>query len=247
MSKNFKTRHSSAYIADTPLSYHKADNEIHTHRHSDRRGANDMDTGVDTTDQEPPVKSFTQIIGGGTSLNRSKTALVKCYNCGVDVTGKYYTRPHTRQRGGTFVCDPIPCCRPGCLLRVCYESGDKNSLRYFKEMYGRDVTCAPPRSLLFIPGGMDINAYHQAMDRKKDIIVESNEVRTVYLPTVVTTLYIEDYKKLGDTMNDNVNTHSSTSEKTQKSHYTLDIPTSTIQNQCLSSFEGVFRKCHTNN
>jgi len=236
----FVPRQSSAFVSDAlPSQINTDDKELH--RGSPQLNPEDtMDTSAPT--DKRPLKSFTQIINPQQDNHLSSgPSVMYCYNCGGLITGKPYTRPRTRQIGGVFGCDQVPCCRPGCLLRVCYDEGDTNSLGYFREIYGNEIVCAPPRALLYIRGGMDLKTYHGCMDAKKHIIEEPPNIRTAFLPTIVTTVYVEEYTMLGDAVTDN-NPIETRNEPINRVS-TPKINTTVLNKQGLSQVQNIFKKC----
>lgn len=238
----FRPRQSSAFVSDTsPTQSNDTDKD--TRLPSAHPSASDtMDTSTPT--EGSSLKSFTQIISTQQGTRSSSTPRpMYCYNCGVLITGKPHTRPRTRQSGGVFGCDQVPCCRPGCLLRVCYDEGDTSSLGYFREIYGTEVVCAPPRSLLYIPGGMDLKIYHRSMDSNKHIIEEPVDIRTALLPTIVTTVYIEEYPMLGDVTMDKSKSHEINPGTTPTNQLSTKINTTVLKKHGLVQVQNIFKKC----
>ena len=86
----------------------------------------------------------------------------QCYNCNRPIQGRICFRPLSLNAMEQIMVSPIPHCSPSCVMRSIkdgsYDAQDHMMLFYI--LYGKDVVCAPPRALLYLPGGLTLDQYH---------------------------------------------------------------------------------------
>lgn len=126
-----------------------------------------------------------------------------CFNCSRRVKGNLYFYPvDYHEKMERFISNPLPHCRPECAKRTMMgKDNNTDCLNFFKLMYG-NVIPAPPRELLYIPGGDSLEEYHKKIDDK--IVQETFEN---YIIPFFANMYVsstmvgEDFKILKDIHN----------------------------------------------
>lgn len=85
----------------------------------------------------------------------------RCYNCTQHIYGRVYFCPKDVDNKQCYTLNSIPHCSASCALRTVIDTkSNDDQVMLFYLYYGEHVQCAPPRSLLFIPNGFDIETYH---------------------------------------------------------------------------------------
>jgi hypothetical protein len=103
--------------------------------------------------------------------------LWRCYNCNRNIMGQIYFYPTNQTLMGEYECSIIPHCRTGCVFRTLREiPNNANLLALFALMYGPDVICAPPRYMLYIPGGNTESEYHDFIDNQIVLVADSADI-----------------------------------------------------------------------
>jgi hypothetical protein len=125
---------------------------------------------------------------------------LKCYNCAGQIEKQVYFYPHTYTKHAEFVSSPIPHCRPSCVLRTVHDIPNNFDLMgIFYLMYGSTVSCAPPRHLLYVPGGLSHEAYHHTIDDKLVIHEEQgNTVRSYLSPMYTSCTFLKGHQLVKD-------------------------------------------------
>jgi hypothetical protein len=65
-------------------------------------------------------------------------------------------------------------------------------------MYGANITCAPPRFLLYVPGGFDLVKYHQIIDDQIVVQEELPFTRSLHAPIFLTFTLFKDHQLVPD-------------------------------------------------
>lgn len=123
----------------------------------------------------------------------------RCYNCCNAIQNKIYFYPTDYTKLGEFMVSPIPHCRAACALRTVIDLPNNfDILSNFHLLYGLNVTCAPPRHLLFIPGGSSSEEYHSMID--DSLVVESDQkmVRSFLAPLFFSCTFLKDHQLVKD-------------------------------------------------
>ena len=133
-----------------------------------------------------------------------------CFNCTRPIEGKMIFYPTQLTIINEFEVNPIPHCRPACAYRSVQDlPTNKNKLlNLFFLMYGPHIVCAPPRFLLFIPGGLTLEEYHQRIDEKYLITVSRQEnIRSFFGVMVVSCTLFKNHQLVKDVVafNDELN------------------------------------------
>lgn len=126
----------------------------------------------------------------------------RCYNCQRPIPGAMYFYPeqfHFQTNEPT--CNPIPHCRPECVLRTLHDMPNKDELlTNFFLMYGHEYLSAPPRFLLHIPGGLTIEAYHKTIDEGFLMDKQDPLVRGLMAPVFVSCTLFKDHRLVPETI-----------------------------------------------
>jgi hypothetical protein len=97
-----------------------------------------------------------------------------CYNCVSSIEKQIFFYPIQNAIHNSFICSPIPHCSPECCLRTITDLMNNQNLKeLFFLLYGGSIVCAPPRSLLYVPGGYTIEEYHATSANNQVVTVES--------------------------------------------------------------------------
>lgn len=112
---------------------------------------------------------------------------LKCYNCARAIPKRVWFYPELyNAQTVEATCNPRPHCRPECALRTVHDIANNGDLKcYFTLFYGHSVKCAPPRTLLYIPGGMTIEEYHASIDSQQSIEIMPPNVKSFIAPIYV--------------------------------------------------------------
>lgn len=147
-----------------------------------------------------------------------------CHNCGRPIFGPicfYPEKIDAKTREPT--CNPTPHCRPGCAYRTLQDlENNSDLLTHFFLIYGPDVTCAPPRFLLTIPGVLtpepkrfpeeSLTAwktrrqklrwerYHQIMDDQLVVQKECSYIRSLKAPVYLSCTLFHNHQLVPDTV-----------------------------------------------
>ena len=122
-----------------------------------------------------------------------------CFNCNQSIHGQIYFYPTDFNRFGDPSCVPIPHCRAGCALRSCMDAPNNHDLiSNFYLMYGNNVVCAPPRVLLYIPGGLSLKKYHEMMDNCMVVQEERKNIRSFLAPVYISCTMLKDHQLVTD-------------------------------------------------
>ena len=122
------------------------------------------------------------------------TGALRCYNCTQSIDNHVYFYPVEYTKHSEFVCSPLPHCRAACALRTVYDTVDNhNLLTVFVLMYGDSVYAAPPRQLLYVPGGMDTATYHTTIEQHTVMQIEPPNIRSFFAPIYVSSAIMEKY------------------------------------------------------
>ncbi len=124
-----------------------------------------------------------------------------CFTCNRPIPKCIFFYPESVDAQGVFHVErslgsyPAPHCRPGCAFRTVLDKpNNTNLITYFALMYGPDVYPAPPRILLYIPGGLTIEQYHKQMDDHVVIQEESKTVRSFLCPVYLSLAHLIDHR-----------------------------------------------------
>lgn len=121
-----------------------------------------------------------------------------CYNCGRAIQGAIYLVPERfNPQTNEPTCRPVPHCRTSCVYRTVQDlpnNGDLLTCLFL--MYGHDIVCAPPRFMLFIPGGLTLEQYHAAIDQKLTYEVTEPVIHAFIAPIIVSCTVQHDHQLL---------------------------------------------------
>jgi hypothetical protein len=118
-----------------------------------------------------------------------------CFNCTKSIEGRIYFYPQEYSTRNEFYCNPLPHCRPECARRTVQDiNNNYDLLSLFFLMYGGDVVCAPSRTLLYLPGAMDLDQYHASVDDKLVLVCETPHVRSFMSPVYVSCSPLQDHQ-----------------------------------------------------
>ncbi len=122
----------------------------------------------------------------------------RCCNCSRPIMGLIYLMPERyNPKTNEPTCSPVPYCRPGCIYREIQDMPNNGDmLTNFFLMYGHDVVCAPPRFMLFIPGGYTLEEYHKAMDNGVVLEKEEPHVHPFIAPILLSASVQKDHQLL---------------------------------------------------
>jgi hypothetical protein len=134
------------------------------------------------------------------SMIQNCNGRLRCYNCARTITGEIFFYPERFTQTNEFECNPLPHCRPSCARRTVQDiSNHFDLLSIFYLMYPREIVCAPPRLLLYLPGGLTIERYHDTIDKNNSLEVEQlTRVRTVLSDVIVSGITLNDYQIEGE-------------------------------------------------
>lgn len=124
----------------------------------------------------------------------------RCLNCGRLIFGPIYFVPERyNPQTNEPTCKAIPHCRKSCVYRTVHDSHNNGDLlTNFFLMYGHDVVCAPPRLMLFIPGGYTLEDYHRVIDEGKVVEEQDNLVHAFLAPILIACTVQKDHQLLPD-------------------------------------------------
>lgn len=118
-----------------------------------------------------------------------------CYNCGRPIPKRIYFYPTKQNHIDVMMMIPIPHCRRECVYRTVQDMPNNDHvLPLFFLFYGPDVICAPPRFLLFVPGGLTIEEYHQIIDNQIVISEEKNGFKMFLAPVYLSCTLFKDHQ-----------------------------------------------------
>ena len=124
-----------------------------------------------------------------------------CYNCGRAIMENVYMYPEEITARSETICSPLPHCRPSCCLRTVEDIPNNHDLKAcFFFMYGGNIRCAPPRMLLYIPGRLTLEEYHDTIDNSLVVQQETNIVRSFMAPTFLSCTFLKDHQLVPDVM-----------------------------------------------
>lgn len=125
-----------------------------------------------------------------------------CHNCGRKIMGPIYFYPEEFDcQTNDATCSPIPHCRVECVYRTLQDmKNNADLLTNFFLLYGHDITCAPERFLLVIPGGLNIEAYHKAIDDKLIIQQHPSYIRGCFGPVFISSTLFQNHQLVPDTV-----------------------------------------------
>jgi hypothetical protein len=124
---------------------------------------------------------------------------LSCFNCSKPIEKQIYFYPTEYTKIGEFLCSPIPHCRPGCCLRSVQDhQNNYDLLSNFYLMYGSNVVCAPPRFLLYVPGGLTHEKYHHTLDDNLVVQEETSIVRSYLAPVYVSCTFLKGHQLVKD-------------------------------------------------
>lgn len=121
-----------------------------------------------------------------------------CYNCGRAIQGPMYFLPERyNPQTNEPTCAPIAHCRKECVYRTVQDRPNNGDLlTNLFLMYGHDIVCAPPRLLLFVPGGLTIEQYHESMDKKQVYEQLDPLIHAFIAPILISCTIQEDHQLL---------------------------------------------------
>ena len=158
-----------------------------------------------------------------------------------------YFNPIEFNKFGDPVCNPVPYCRKECGLRACLDTpNNQDLLANFYLMHGTDIYSAPPRVLLFVPGGVSIEKYHGMIDDQLVAKEESSLIRSFVAPIYISCTTLKDHQLVPDvnaliqemTAENKANLGPSKS----RDNTTLNILSLPAQNPCDSSIASIFQR-----
>jgi hypothetical protein len=122
-----------------------------------------------------------------------------CYNCNILIKEKIFFYPIAYTKVGVPVCSPIPHCRPECVLQTIDCVPNNHDLKTnFYMMYGPNYTSAPPRFLLYVPGGLTLEEYHNTIDDNLTIVEEEKGVRSFLAPMYISCTFLKNHQLVKD-------------------------------------------------
>jgi hypothetical protein len=99
------------------------------------------------------------------------------------------------------MCNPLPHCRLACCRRTVQDIPNNfDLLGAFYLMYGACEGCAPPRMLLFVPGGLTIDEYHQAVDDGLVMAQERPDVRAFISPVHLSCTPLKNHRLMPNSL-----------------------------------------------
>lgn len=125
-----------------------------------------------------------------------------CYNCSRKIMKRMYFYPEIFDpQTNEPTCNPIPHCRKECMYRTVQDmANNADLLTNLFLMYGHEMICAPPRFLLFIPGGLTVEKYHQLIDDGIVIQEEEPYIRCFHAPIYMSCTLFKDHQLVPDTV-----------------------------------------------
>lgn len=122
-----------------------------------------------------------------------------CFNCSQPIVGPIYFYPTEYTKLEEIICSPIPHCRPACALRSVTDiKNNFDLLSNFFLMYGPDISCAPPRMLLYVPGGLTIAQYHSMINDGLIVHEECQIVRSFLAPVYMSCTFLQGHQLVTD-------------------------------------------------
>lgn len=122
----------------------------------------------------------------------------RCYNCSRPIHGPIYLLPERfNPQTNEPTCRPIPHCRTSCVYRTVQDlpnNGDLLTNLFL--MYGHDMVCAPPRFLLYVPGGFTLDQYHEAIDQRRTYETNDPLIHVFVAPLLVSCTIQHDHQLL---------------------------------------------------
>lgn len=125
---------------------------------------------------------------------------LNCYNCARSIRTRVWFYPEMYNvQTMEATCNPRPHCRTECALRTVHDIANNGDLKcYFTLFYGHNVHCAPPRTLLYIPGGMTNEQYHESIDAKVSIEILPPNIKSFIAPVYVSSTCLADKQLVPD-------------------------------------------------
>lgn len=169
----------------------------------------------------------------------------RCYNCQRWITEQIFFYPTEYQlEEDTFLCSAIPHCAKHCALRTVHDVPNNfDLLSVFFLLYGSGVICAPPRYLLYVPGGLSIEEYHQFVQQGQVLNSESRLIRSFIAPMYISSTLLSGYQlnpMVVNMVDNDLNNHTSkingTATPSSNAHYSNPCQKQN-QNQNQSSIE----------
>lgn len=111
----------------------------------------------------------------------------RCANCIRPIPGRIYFVPvKLRHPTQEAECEATPYCRAECVYRAVQDrKANHDLITNFGLVYGLEIRCAPPRFLLFGPGALTADQYHQLIDDGLTVQEEDPNIRSFLGPTFV--------------------------------------------------------------
>lgn len=107
----------------------------------------------------------------------------KCFNCHGPIMDRIYFYPMQQNKLQQFYVNPLPHCRAECAKASVVKIPNNHLfLHLFTLMYGDEVDAAPPRELLYVPGGVTLEEYHQMVDDGLVVCLEQANPNRVFEP-----------------------------------------------------------------
>jgi len=117
-----------------------------------------------------------------------------CFNCTRPIAERVYFFPTRFDEQATFECSQIPHCRSQCMMRtVLTLPNNFDLLTNLFNMYG-DTTAAPPRELLYIPGGVTLDRYHQLIEEGVVMELEPPNVQSFIGPIFMSSAVLRNHQ-----------------------------------------------------
>jgi hypothetical protein len=149
----------------------------------------------------------------------------KCYNCQRNIQKRMYFYPMKQNHQDIMIMNPIPHCRPECVYRTVQDlPNSEHVLSLFFLFYGPDVICAPPRHLLFVPGGFTIEEYHNVIDNNLVVHQEEEGFRMCFSPLFVSCTLFKNHQIPDDIVSfiDEMNQEKKETIGPNKEHLEID-------------------------
>jgi hypothetical protein len=119
----------------------------------------------------------------------------RCYNCSQPIENQIFFYVLDYDTMGQFTCSPIPHCCEECALRTITDiPNNSDLLSNFFLMYGPTISCPPPRVLLFLPGGLSLEQYHECAAKNVRIEEDSLQVRSFLAPKYYSVTMFENHQ-----------------------------------------------------
>lgn len=125
-----------------------------------------------------------------------------CFNCCKKIMGQIYFYPEKFDpQTNEAACNPTPHCGLPCLYRTVQDiSNNTDLLTNLFLMYGQDFVCAPPRFLLFVPGGLTVEEYAQVSQDSLVIQNHESHIRGIFAPVYLSCTLFKDHQLVPDTV-----------------------------------------------